>query len=234
MLKRGEISESEVKEICPKFAHIGRTNALPKTHKKFTNIPPFRPIIDTSNTPHYKMGKFLANMLISLTQNSHSVKDSFETASRIQNIPNTLFQQGYVSVSFDVVSLFTNVPLNKTIKIILKRIYEEKLINITLKKRTMKNLITDVCTTAFSFNDKIYKQTDGVSMGSSLGPVIANIFMTELEKFILDDMIKDNTIKFYIRYVDDTLMLVKPENIDQNSRNLIHLIKTSNLLLISF
>ena len=49
-------------------------------------------------------------------------------------------------------------------------------------------------------------------MGSSLGPVIANIFMMELEKFILDELINDN---FYIRYVDDTLLLVKPQDTDE-------------------
>ena len=80
----------------------------------------------------------------------------------------------------------------------------------------MKKLITDVCKkTAFSFNDNVYKQTEGVSMGSSLGPVTANIFMTELEKFILDELINDNIFKFYIRYVDDTLLLVKPEDTDK-------------------
>ena len=52
-------------------------------------------------------------------------------------------------------------------------------------------------------------------MGSSLGPVIANIFMTELEKFILDELINDNIVKFYIQYVDNTLFLVKPEDTDK-------------------
>ena len=52
-------------------------------------------------------------------------------------------------------------------------------------------------------------------MGSSLGPVIANIFMTELEKFILDELINDNIVKFYIRYVDDTLLLIKTEDTDK-------------------
>ena len=119
-------------------------------------------IIDTSDTPHYKMGKFLANLLSPLTQNGHSVKDSFEASSRIQNISPTLFEKGYVFISFDVVSLFTNVPLDRRIKIILKGIYEDKLITTTLKKCTMKKLITDVCKkTAFSFNDNVYKQTDG-------------------------------------------------------------------------
>ena len=217
LLKRVEITEEEEKLMRPKFVHIGRAHGFPKTHKTFTNVPPFRSIIDTSNTPHYKMGKFLANLLNPLTQNDHSGEDSFEASSRIQNISPTLFERGYVFFSFDIVSLFTNVPLDKTIKIILKIIYEDKLITTTLKKRTMKKLITDVCKkTAFSFNDNVYKQTDGVSMGSSLGPVIANIFMTELEKFILDELINDNIVKFYIRYVDDTLLLIKPEDTDKN------------------
>ena len=144
--------------MLPKFAHIGRAYGLPKTHKTFTNVPPFGPIIDTSNTPHHKMGKFLANLLNPLTQKNHSVKDSFKASIRNQNISPTLFEQGYVFVSFDVVSLFTNVPLHRTIMIILKRIYEDKLITTTLKKRTMKKRITDVCKkTAFSFNDNVYK-----------------------------------------------------------------------------
>ena len=36
-----------------------------------------------------------------------------------------------------------------------------------------------------SFNNVIYKQKDGVSMSSPLGPTFANAIMTELEKVIL-------------------------------------------------
>ena len=70
----------------------------------------------------------------------------------------------------------------------------------------MKKLIKDTCMkTAFSCNNKLYKQIDGVSMGSSLGPVLANIIMTELEKIVVSDLINSGVIKFYVRYVDDTL-----------------------------
>ena len=59
----------------------------------------------------------------------------------------------------------------------------------------MKKLLKDACSkTAFTFNDKIYKQIDGVSMGSPLGPLIVNIFMTELEKVIIQELIDDNFI----------------------------------------
>ena len=51
-------------------------------------------------------------------------------------------------------------------------------------------------------------------MGSSLGPVLANIIMTELEKIVVSDLISSGLIKFYIRYVDDTLLLAKEDDID--------------------
>ena len=174
----------------PKFAQVGRAHGLPKIHKHYDNIPPFRPIIDTTNTPHYGVGKFLTNLLNPLTQNDYSVKDSFEAVNKIQQTPPELFDQNYRYFSFDVTSLFTNVPLNKTIKIILDRVYKDKIISTKLRKNTLKKLIKDCCTkTAFSFNDIIYKQKDGVSMGSSLGPVLANIIMTELEKIVLQPLI---------------------------------------------
>ena len=52
-------------------------------------------------------------------------------------------------------------------------------------------------------------------MGSALGPVLANIIMTELERLILPKLIESNIIKFYIRYVDDTLVLIKEDSIDE-------------------
>ena len=64
--------------------------------------------------------------------NAYTLKDSFEAVSRIQNIPVNLFRDGYRFVSFDVKSLFTNLPLKKTINIILDRIYNKKEINTTL------------------------------------------------------------------------------------------------------
>ena len=50
-------------------------------------------------------------------------------------------------------------------------------------------------------------------MGSSLAPVLANIILTEFERIIVSDLINDGAIKFYKRYVDDTLILIKPSDI---------------------
>ena len=60
MYNRGKMSKQEKEEMRPKSATIGRAHDLPKTHKQFDSIPKFRPIIDTSNTPYYGVGRFLS------------------------------------------------------------------------------------------------------------------------------------------------------------------------------
>ena len=97
----------------------------------------------------------------------------------------------------------------KSVNIILHLVYNEKLIDTKLSKRSLKKLILDSCNkTAFSFNNKIYKQIDGVSMGSSLGPVLAIIILTEFEKLIVSDLINSGLIKFYRRYVDASKLMI--------------------------
>ena len=51
-------------------------------------------------------------------------------------------------------------------------------------------------------------------MGSSLGPVLSNIVMTELKIKIIKPLIDKGIIKFYCRYVDDTLVLLEPNDVD--------------------
>ena len=57
-------------------------------------------------------------------------------------------------------------------------------------------------------NKKLYQQIDAVSLGSSLGPLLANIIMTELERKVIKQFIDDKTLMFYGRYVDDTLVVI--------------------------
>ena len=208
LCNRGEISTVEFDQMRPNNTKPARAHDLPKIHKTFTNIPKFRPIIDTTGSSHSLVGKYLAQLLYPLTNNDFTLRDSFEAVNRIQDIPSSLFMNGYKNVSFDVESLFTNVPIKKTIDVILTRIYNDHTISTNLKKHSLKKLILGTCTkTAFSFNIIIYEQKDCVSMGSSLGPVMANIIKTELENKVIKLLINDGTIKFYCQYVDDTLLI---------------------------
>ena len=72
--------------------------------------------------------------------------------------------------SFDVKSLFTNVPLDFTIDLILKHIYKDNKIQTNIKKKEMKQQLF-LCTKNVhsSYSGIIYQQCDGVVMGSNLG-----------------------------------------------------------------
>ena len=77
--KRNEITLEDKTLMRPKFAQIERAHGLPKIHKDYLyqDIPPFRPIVDTTSTPHYGIGKYLSSLLNPLTINNYSIEDSF-------------------------------------------------------------------------------------------------------------------------------------------------------------
>ena len=125
--------------------------------------------------------KVPGKVILLLSINEFTLKDSFDAVAKIKNIPLHMFDDGYNYVSFDVESLFRNVSIKRTIDIILKRIYIDKVISTKFKKRSMKNLLLDTCTkTAFIFNGVIYEQRDSVCMGCNLGSLLANILIANL------------------------------------------------------
>ena len=79
----------------------------------------------------------------------------------------------------DVCSLFTNVPLDKTIQIFLTKLYS--LPDPPTLPRTVLEDLLEFATkkSHFIFDGQYY---DGVAMGSPLGPVLANIFMCHFEE----------------------------------------------------
>ena len=167
LFNRGEIKEEQKKLMRPKAAQIGIAYGLPKIHKLFQHLPKFRTVIDTINTPYHGIGKLLTSLLNPLAQNEYVVKVSFEAAAKINSISFGDISGEYTFVSFNLEPLFTNVPLKKTIEIILNRVYSEKKILTTLSKRWLKKLLLDARTkTNFSFDEKLHEQIDGVSMGS--------------------------------------------------------------------
>ena len=128
-----------------------------------------------------------------------STKDFIE---KIKNVKVPMFQK-----------LSTNVSLQKTIDIILKCIYKNKEINASISKKDVKDMLI-LCTKSdnFSMNGDIYLQIDGVVMGSPLGPVLAGIFMVELERSLVPKL--SNYIKLWKQFVDDTITFANIEAID--------------------
>ena len=122
-------------------------------------------------------------MLSPLSESKYTIKDTKYFVEKIkkEHIPND-----HLLVLFDVKSLFTNVPLDQTIEIILNIVYKKNEISTDMTKSEMKELL-NLCTKSvhFTFDGNIYVQNDGVAMGSPSGPVLANIFLVELERSVI-------------------------------------------------
>ena len=121
----------------PKNGKLARAHSWPNIHKHYSNIPKFRPIVDNSGTPHFFVGKFVTNLLNAPSLNELTLKESFDAVNAIRILQSHLFNDEYNYVSVDVEFLFTYLPIKRTIYIILKRIYIDKVISTNLKMRSM-------------------------------------------------------------------------------------------------
>ena len=115
--------------------------------------------------------------------------------------------------SFDVTSLFTNIPVGETIEIISNQIFANRVVFEGLDRSQFIQLLSlAVRNCHFTFNNRIYQQIDGVAMGSPLGPLFANIFMSFHEKTWLQNCPSLFKPLLYRRYVDDCFLLFKSLN----------------------
>ena len=207
------IDENEYKRIYPTGSKPGLFYTTAKVHKlqnEEGNELTMRPIISNIVTATYETAKFLNSLLALLGKSDRSIlnTDTFVNQLKGQRIP-----EGYKMILFDVKSLFTSIPLNETIDIILTKGNDENKIDTKIPKSILKELLY-LCTkhVHFKFNNEVYIQCDGVAMGSPLGPLLANIFMMSLEGNTLPKL------EFYLcnwkRYVDDTFAYVLPDKIE--------------------
>ena len=111
-------------------------------------------------------------------------------------------------VSYDVCSLFINIPLSETIDLAVDLIFDNNQSTSIIKPQLKKRFVFATSQTNFLFNNEIYDQTNRVEMGSPLGP--PNFFMGYHEnKWLNSEEI--STVLFYKRYVDDIFCLSKRE-----------------------
>ena len=94
---------------------------LPKTDKQGN---PLRPVLSMTGSSHRELGKWLAGLLQPVLErfSSHCVSDSFTFPKTMQNLD---IDSNVFMCSFDVASLFINVPLDETIKICLEVLYDQ-------------------------------------------------------------------------------------------------------------
>lgn len=191
-----------------------RIYGLPKVHKQGT---PLRPIVSCIQSPLYELEKYLGEILKNIVGKTEAnIKDSWEF---IKYIKNKSIPDNHSIISLDVISLYTNIPIQLALSVI-KNKWNEIEPHTNLPKNEFYDAMKMCLTSSyFSYNEKFYEQTYGLPMGAPLSACVANIVLEDLENIKLGEC--DFNIPLYKRYVDDVITIV-PSNKCENILNIFN------------
>lgn len=203
-LKDNEIIDEELyKKLRPIGSQPPRLYGLSKIHKP--NVP-LRPVLSMPGSAYHPIAEKVTEWL-SVVEECQINSSTKEIVEKLKDIK---LQEDEVIISFDVVSLYTNVPVQEAIDISTTLLYSGKYKEPPIDKESFKKLLT-ICVkdVIMLTNDGFYRQKDGLAMGSSPSPMLANAWMSQFESAIRDEA------ALYSRYMDDILRNIKLSQIDQ-------------------
>ena len=124
LLDNNYLSQEDYKVLKPCGSKPGIMFGLCKVHKfnpVIKDVPTFRPILSAIGTSTYNLAKFFVPILKEYTINEYTVRDSFSFCNEIREQDSPFYM-----ASFDIHSLFTNIPLDETIDIRVTRVFQHK------------------------------------------------------------------------------------------------------------
>jgi len=188
-------------------ATLPRAYGLPKIHKAGY---PLRIIVSSTGSPLHGLATFLHKILSkSLPPHFSHINNSLQLIEKLSGLH---IPDDHCLASFDVISLFTNVPIDMVLLSVREKWDFIKAHTSLPLDEFILSLRFVLESTYFLFNKKVYKQTFGTPMGSPLSPVVADLVLQKLELSILDDFPFKPI--FYFRYVDDIALSVPRTFID--------------------
>ena len=171
---------------------------------------PLRPIISIRGLVTYETAKELARILKPLVvRSTHHVQNTKGIINSIEVIQ--LKPDEYI-MSYDVNALFTSGPIKPAVNIIKKHLEEDKELHLRTFM-TVKHIscLLEVClnNTYISLQGMFYEQTEGAAMGSSVSPIVTNLYMEDLKFQAINT---SPSPALWKRYVDDTFTIIKKAN----------------------
>ena len=205
-----KISESLYQRLRPSGSQPPRIYGLPKIHKSEV---PLRPIFSSIGAPSYKLSKYITSLISPLAGRTDShVKNSKHFVEMMSGLS---VEEDEILVSFDVSSLFNNVPIDEAVRAIHDRLRNDETLcdPTTLSPDRVAELL-EVClrSTYFCYQGTFYKQQEGAAMGSPVSAAVANLYMEVFEDLALKSA--PVTPRLWKRYVDDTCCIVKKGTVE--------------------
>jgi len=178
---------------------------LPKLHKEGNRL---RLVVSNIQSPTSKIGEYIVKEFRKFNYHSkYSIRNSIVLAENLRNI---ILQPDEILVSFDVVGLFPNVPINEALQM-TKSFLDQQDIPENKKHILFEMIKLVIDQSIFQFRGKYYKQNNGVPIGNNISPIISEIFMKVFETQIENEPWFP---RFYARYVDDIIVITKRNNVD--------------------
>ena len=228
-LKRSEnLTEKEYWQLKPFDSSPATFYGPPKVHKvplvykgdHFTlnrdidHEIQLRPINSNIGSPTYQLSKYLAKILKYLCLNNDFVVNNSKEFAEF--VKHQKLEANETIVSFDVVSLFTSIPVQFALEIIKRKLYESdewKRHTNSQETEIVKLLKFVLNNSYFKFNGSHYHQVSGCAMGSPVSAVIAEIVMQEIEIIAINT--SPVPIRWWRRYVDDSNSCLQKQDIDK-------------------
>ena len=123
--QKNSFNENEYDKLHLSGCAPVRIYGTPKMHKfsSSDSFPTLTPIVSSIGTFNCNLAHFLCDLLSPLFPNDYSCKDTFSFVSQIKNANLT---KTFI-VSYEVTSLFTNIPLQEPIDIAINLIFNHNL-----------------------------------------------------------------------------------------------------------
>ena len=184
----------------PPSARTQRFYTLPKTHKESLKI---RPIVSGRNGIFDRLGWFLQFILKPLLKQVRAhINSTAELIEKFEECPRVALR-GKIPISFDVISLYTNIDVEEAISTTLQYIQRHKTYLYGLTSCDINELLHLLLeNNIFEYpGHGFFKQIRGLAMGSRLSGTLAILTMDRFEQLHIYSTIQP---AIYVRYVDDT------------------------------
>ena len=197
MNSQGKLDESLMKKLQPSGSQPPRLYGLAKIHK---DDVPLRPVLSMPGSPYHKIALQISEWL-SVVEECKINSSTKEISDSLQDIRLPI---DHVLVSFDVTSLYTNVPVLEAIEHCTDLLYAGKYREPPVNRATFVELLK-ICSSnvIMQTNEGYFRQIDGLAMGSPPAPHLANGWLSKYDQEIKGDA------KLFTRYMDDILRDIK-------------------------
>ena len=177
----------------------------------------FRPIVACPTNETHRLSNLID---IILKPMSKHVKSFIRDSTDFLNHPPTTVSPNSILASFDVESLYSNIPHELGLEVIEYRLnkHPEEIPNRINKDFIKRGLQFILKNNNFYFNGKYYNQVKGTAMGTKYAPTFATLVLGYLEEKLYDTIeehydseFRQSFERMWCRFLDDCFIIMNED-----------------------